>query len=77
MNGKGKQFVPHGRKVVMAFPGGAGYGDYGDPSERAPDLVKRDLARGYISEEVAAKDYNLSAKDIAAVAAAVAKGEDI
>jgi len=26
MRGKGKQFVPHGRKVVLAFPGGAGYG---------------------------------------------------
>ncbi|MEZ8097966.1 MAG: hydantoinase B/oxoprolinase family protein, partial [Amylibacter sp.] len=26
MNGKGKQFVPEGSKVVMAFPGGAGYG---------------------------------------------------
>jgi len=72
MNGKGKQFVAHGRRVVMAFPGGAGYGD---PSERSVDLVKRDLARGYISAETAARDYNLSAADIAEVAAAVAKGD--
>ena len=72
MNGKGKQFVPHGRKVVMAFPGGAGYGD---PSERSVDLVKRDLARGYISAETAAKDYNLSEADIAEVEAAVARGD--
>ena len=74
MNGKGKQFVPHGRRVVMAFPGGAGYGD---PSERSVDLVKRDLARGYISAEAAANDYNLSAADIADVEASVARGENL
>ena len=72
MNGKGKQFVAHGRRVVMAFPGGAGYGD---PSERSVELVKRDLARGYISAQTAAKDYNLSAADIAEVEAAVARGD--
>jgi N-methylhydantoinase B len=72
MNGKGKQFVPHGRKVVMAFPGGAGYGE---ASERSVDLVKRDLARGYISAETAARDYGLSATEIAEVEAAVVKGE--
>jgi N-methylhydantoinase B len=74
MNGKGKQFVAHGRRVVMAFPGGAGYGD---PSERSIELVKRDLARGYISAETAAKDYNLSSADIAEVEAIVAKGDTI
>ena len=74
MKGKGKQFVAHGRRVVMAFPGGAGYGD---PSERPAHLVKRDLARGYISTKTAAQDYNLSAADIADVQIAVAKGEMI
>ncbi len=74
MNGKGKQFVPHGRKVLMAFPGGAGYGDAAD---RDPDMVKRDLARGYISAQVAAEDYGLSATDIEAVEAAIASGEDV
>ena len=74
MNGKGKQFVPHGRKVMMAFPGGAGYGD---PKARDVELVKRDLARGYISAETATRDYSLSAVDIAAVQAAVANGEDV
>ena len=58
--------------VWVLFPGGAGYGD---PSQRSVDLVKRDLARGYISAETAAKDYNLSAADIADVEAAVAKGD--
>ncbi|MDB4841813.1 hydantoinase B/oxoprolinase family protein [Planktomarina sp.] len=74
MNGKGKQFVAHGHRVVMAFPGGAGYGN---PSERSVDLVKRDLARGYISAETASKNYNLSTADIAEVQAAVARGDTI
>ncbi|WP_299738149.1 hydantoinase B/oxoprolinase family protein [uncultured Roseobacter sp.] len=74
MRGKGKQFVAHGRKVVLAFPGGAGYGAAKD---RDMALVKRDLARGYISAEVAARDYGLSAEDIGAVHQAVLGGEDI
>ncbi|MFQ3183393.1 MAG: N-methylhydantoinase B [Alteromonas macleodii] len=74
MNGKGKQFVAHGRRVIMAFPGGAGYGVVAD---RNPKQVKRDLARGYISPEVATRDYGLSADDIAAVQALVERGEDI
>jgi len=74
MRVKGKQFVPHGRKVVMAFPGGAGYGD---PSLRDKAAVRRDLARGYISAEVAQRDYGLAQSEIDAVEAAVAKGEDV
>jgi N-methylhydantoinase B len=74
MYGKGKQFVPHGRKVIMAFPGGAGYGIVTD---RDPKLVKRDLARGYISAKVAAREYGLSDADIAGVQAAIAAGEDV
>ncbi|MEZ5935735.1 MAG: hydantoinase B/oxoprolinase family protein [Alphaproteobacteria bacterium] len=64
MKGKGKQFVPHGRRVLLAFPGGAGYGD---PKARDPDLVKRDLAQGYSSAEAARCDYGLSDQDIADV----------
>ena len=74
MKGKGKQFVPHGCKVMMAFPGGAGYGSV---SDRDLTLVKRDLARGYISERIAAKDYGLTMADIAKVRAAIAAGEHI
>ncbi|WP_179379884.1 hydantoinase B/oxoprolinase family protein [Jannaschia marina] len=73
MRPKGKQFVPEGRRVRMAFPGGAGYGD---PTERPRTLVLRDLARGYISEAAAARDYGLRPEEIAAVAAAVARGEE-
>ena len=64
MRGKGKQFVPHGRRVMMAFPGGAGYGP-GDA--RDPMMVRRDLALGYISAESAARDYGMAANDIAEV----------
>ena len=74
MHVKGKQFVPHGERVLMAFPGGAGYGA---PSERDTDLVIRDLARGYISAETAARDYKISEEDIASVQEAVRKGEVI
>ncbi len=72
MHVKGKQFVPHGERVIMAFPGGAGYGD---PAERSKDLVKRDLARGYISDETASHDHKLTPEEIAQVHRAVAKGE--
>ena len=43
MRVKGKQFVPHGRKVVMAFPGGAGYGD---PAERPKDACETRFGAG-------------------------------
>ena len=74
MRGKGKQFVPHGRRVVLALPGGAGYGA---PSDRDRAAVMRDLARGYITAEVAAQDYGLSEGDIAAVETALREGSDL
>ncbi len=74
MKGKGKQFVPHGRKVMLALPGGAGYGQ---PAQRPRGQVKRDLALGYITPETAGRDYGLSREEIAEVAAIVARGEDI
>ena len=72
MRGKGKQFVPHGEKVLLAFPGGAGYGD---PKSRDKAAIMRDLARDYISVEAARRDYGLSDDDIAHVQAAVRRGE--
>lgn len=74
MQGKGRQFVPQGAQVHMAFPGGAGYGAAG---ERDATNVRRDLARGYISQQVAADDYGLSPKEIAEVLASVQRGEDV
>ena len=74
MRVKGKQFVPHGNKVLMAFPGGGGYGN---PKDRAPDLVKRDLARGYISAETASTVYGLSDDDIRQVEDMIRRGDPI
>ena len=74
MKAKGKQFVAHGQTVKLEFPGGAGYGL---ASERDIELVKRDLARGYISAESAAKDYGLSQEQIEQVLAAALKGESV
>ncbi len=73
MNGKGKQFVPHGRRVMLAFPGGAGYGPV---QERDPQLIKRDLARGYISAEAAKRDYGMSEADINTMMDAITHGDE-
>ena len=73
MNGKGKQFVAQGNKVVMAFPGGAGYGMAKD---RSVVQVKRDLLRGYITLETAIKYYDLSNSDILDVQNAIINGDD-
>ncbi len=73
MKGKGRQFVPHGRRVVMAFPGGAGYG----PAEaRDPAAIRRDLALGYISETAARDIWGLSDAAIAEVLDALRTGSD-
>ncbi|GLC91027.1 N-methylhydantoinase B [Cupriavidus sp. TA19] len=51
---KGKQTIPAGRRLVLALPGGGGNGPAG---ERAADLVRRDVAFGYLSREQAERDY--------------------
>ena len=72
LRGKGKQFVPHGQRVRMGFPGGAGYGD---PRHRAPALVRRDLALGYISADFARTHYGLTDDEIEAVMERSAAGD--
>jgi len=74
MRGKGKQFVPHGRKVMLAFPGGAGYGE---AKQRDIESVKQDLLYGYISADTAKNDYGLSDKLVAEVAELARKGETL
>ena len=74
MKGKGKQFVPSGGRVKLAFPGGAGYGPV---SERSKEQIKRDFARGYISELVAKNDYGMSDAEITSINAAIENGETI
>ena len=72
MRGKGKQFVPHGAKVMMAFPGGAGYGQ---PSDRDHTAIRRDLALGYISETAARTVYGLTEAEVAEVMTRSRQGE--
>ncbi len=64
IKGKGKQFIPDGRKVQMAFPGGGGFGNSSDRNKMS---IKRDLALGYISENSARLHYNLAKKEIKSV----------
>jgi N-methylhydantoinase B len=73
LRGKGRQFVPHGHRVHMAFPGGAGYGD---PADRDPSLVRRDLALGYISADYARRHFQLTDDEIDDVLRRAARGED-
>lgn len=49
-----------GQKLRLETPGGGGYGD---PLERDPDLVVRDVRRGFVSPERAASDYGVSVSD--------------
>jgi N-methylhydantoinase B len=70
---KGKQFVPEGAHVVMAFPGGGGYGD---PAARDPALVRRDLARGYIDAATARDVYGLPQSEIDEALDAARRGMD-
>jgi N-methylhydantoinase B len=51
--GEGYELEP-GDWVRVRTPGGGGYGD---PRERDPALVRRDLARGYITREEAQRWY--------------------
>ncbi|MEL6290121.1 MAG: hydantoinase B/oxoprolinase family protein, partial [Pseudomonadota bacterium] len=74
MRGKGRQFVPHGGRVLLACPGGGGYGA---PSDRSRAAVERDLALGYISEEAARTLYCLDDAAIADAHEKVANGDDI
>jgi len=62
LKGKGKQFVPAGGRVMLAFPGGAGYGN---SAERDREMVHRDLRSGYISAETARVEYGISDAEIA------------
>jgi N-methylhydantoinase B len=41
----------------------AGGGGYGDPAQRDPAVVERDIALGYVSEERAKEDYPTGISD--------------
>ena len=73
MRGKGRQFVPHGRIVRMAFPGGAGYGD---PADRDRAAIARDLSLGYITADYARDHHGLDEADIAEILSGAAGGPE-
>lgn len=59
----GDTTVQPGGSIVCRIPGGGGLGD---PRERDPELIRRDLEFGYISAEHAEQAYGYSAKQNAA-----------
>jgi N-methylhydantoinase B len=50
----GRYEMKAGARFLLQTAGGGGYGN---PLERDPAAVNRDIAEGYVSREVAAKDY--------------------
>lgn len=72
MKGKGKQFVPSGRKVMMAFPGGAGYGS---ANERDPSQIERDFGLGYITAYAARNDYSVAEQRLSEIIDLVRHGD--
>ncbi|HEY0213047.1 MAG TPA: hydantoinase B/oxoprolinase family protein [Paenirhodobacter sp.] len=72
LRGKGRQEVPEHARVVMALPGGAGIGP---ASERPRLAVLRDLALGYISDQVARQSYGVTEAEVETVAACLRRGE--
>ena len=49
-----------GQKVRLETPGGGGFGD---PAQRDPALVARDVRLGYVSREAARRDYKVVLRD--------------
>jgi N-methylhydantoinase B len=56
LKSKGRQSVPPGDRLVLMLPGGGGYGQ---PTERAPELVADDVRDGLIDKEAALSDYQV------------------
>ncbi len=53
---KGFQVIPKGRRLLLKLPGGGGMGD---PKERDPALVQRDVEDGLVSAEAARTVYGV------------------
>ncbi len=76
LRGKGRQSIPSGDRLLLALPGGGGYGD---PFDRDAALVAADVRNGVVSRESAAADYGVvlaqdGSIDEAATAAARKRG---
>lgn len=53
---KSRTLLPPGKTVTFNFAGGGGFGD---PRERDPAALRRDLDLGFVTAEAAARDYGL------------------
>jgi len=49
----------------------AGGGGYGDPRERDPDLLRRDVAMGLVTSKAAARDYGMPVENPAGAPALI------
>ena len=58
LNSKGAFTVPAGGRIVMEAPGSGGYGP---PSARNRELLREDLADGYVTAAAARRDYGIAA----------------
>jgi N-methylhydantoinase B len=60
LKAKGRQRIPAGERLVMAMPGGGGYGAV---AQRDRDAVLADVRNGLVSREAAIKDYGVTPPD--------------
>ncbi|MBX5455044.1 MAG: hydantoinase B/oxoprolinase family protein [Acidobacteriia bacterium] len=56
LRAKGFQIIPEGDRLVLKLPGGGGMGD---PAERPPEAVARDVRDGLVSCEAAERYYKV------------------
>ncbi len=56
LHSKRQQWVGADERVILSLPGGGGYGD---PLEREPELVARDVEDGLVSVERAREVYGV------------------
>lgn len=55
LKAKGLAVVPPGDRLIVEMPGGGGMGD---PKQRDPAAVRKDVQLGYVSMDAAARDYD-------------------
>jgi N-methylhydantoinase B len=55
---KGRSMLQPGDRLVMHYGGGGGYGD---PRDRDPAALRRDVEDGYVTPEGARRDYGVGA----------------
>jgi N-methylhydantoinase B len=60
LQGKGRQTIPPGTRLVLEMPGGGGFGD---PAKREPERVVEDVRNGFVSREAARERYHVHLRD--------------